>query len=63
MVNFEKELKLERDKIVAGLEESYKRLIEFKKQKNSPLIISRNGKVVALDPNKVPSATVYRRGK
>ena len=49
------------DKIVRGLELTYKRLIEFKKSKNSPLVVSRNGKVVKLDPHEVPSTTTYKR--
>lgn len=36
-----------RNKIVKGLEETYRRLIENKKQKNSLMIISRDGKIVA----------------
>ena len=55
------QLKEERDKIVKGLEETYRRLVEFKKQKNSPLIIMRDGKIVAADPNSVPTTTVYKR--
>lgn len=55
------QLKEERDKIVKGLEETYKKLVEFKKQKNSPLIIIRDGKVVAVDPNDVLPTTLYKR--
>lgn len=39
-----------RDKIVSGLELTYKRLIEFKKQKNSVLVIMKEGKVVQVKP-------------
>ena len=38
------------DKIIEGLNLTYKRLIEFKKSKNSPLVVSKDGKVVHLDP-------------
>lgn len=55
------QLKEERDKIVKGLEETYKRLIEFKKQKNSPMIIIREGKIVAADPNELSPTTLYKR--
>lgn len=41
----------EREKIIKGLEETYRRLIEFKKQKNSPLIIMKDGKITAVDPH------------
>ena len=55
------QLKEERDKIVKGLEETYKKLVEFKKQKKSPLIMFRDGKIVAVDPNEVNPTTIYRR--
>lgn len=55
------QLKEERDKIVKGLEETYKRLIEFKKQKNSPMIVIREGKIVAVDPNELLPTTLYKR--
>ena len=34
------------DKIIQGLNLTYKRLIEFKKSKNSPLVVSKDGKIV-----------------
>ena len=52
------QLKEERDKIVKGLEETYKRLVEFKKQKNSPMIVIREGKIVAVDPNEILPTTL-----
>ncbi len=55
------QLKEERDRIVKGLEETYKRLIEYKKQKNSPIIVVRNGKIVAVDPNDILPTTLYKR--
>jgi len=39
-------------KIVEGLKETKKKLIKFKKEKNTPLIISEDGEVVELDPEK-----------
>lgn len=60
MMNRDKELQKEREKIVKGLELTYKKLIEFKKSKNSPLVISRNGKVIELDPNNAPPTVTYR---
>lgn len=53
--------KEERDKIVKGLEEAYRRLVVYKKQKNSPLIVSRNGKVLEIDPNEIQPTVTYRR--
>jgi sulfur carrier protein ThiS len=35
-----------RDKILKGLELTFRRLLEFKKQKNSPLVVVREGKIV-----------------
>jgi hypothetical protein len=57
------ELKEERDKIVKGLEETYKRLVEYKKQKNSPLVVIRHGKIVELDPNEILPTTLYKRNE
>jgi hypothetical protein len=57
------EYKEERDKIVKGLEEAYKRLIEFKKQKNSPIIVLKNGKITALNPQDIVPTTLYKRKK
>ncbi len=34
------------DKVMKGLELSFQKLLEFKKQKNSPLVVVRNGKIV-----------------
>ena len=33
-------------KVLKGLEISFQKLLEFKKQKNSPLVVVRNGKIV-----------------
>ena len=55
------QLKEERDKIVKGLEEAYRRLIVFKKQKKSPMIVIREGKIVAVDPNEMPPTIFYKR--
>jgi hypothetical protein len=38
------------EKIKKGLDESYKKLIEFKKYKKTPLIVSKDGKVVEVYP-------------
>ncbi|MEA1784788.1 hypothetical protein U1E44_01675 [Arenibacter sp. GZD96] len=55
------QLKEERDRIVKGLEETYRRLIEYKKQKKSPMIVVRNGKIVAVDANEIQPTTLYKR--
>lgn len=56
-----RQLKEERDKIVKGLEETYKRLVEYKKQKNSPIIVLRDGKIAEVNPNEISPTTLYRR--
>lgn len=41
----------QRDKILKGLELAYEKLIEFKKSKNSKMVVVREGKIVFLDPD------------
>jgi len=57
------QLRDERDKIVKGLEETYKRLIEYKKRKHSPMIVVRNGRIEAVDPHKIAATISYKRHK
>lgn len=47
------------DKISRGLEKAYEKLVEFKRYKKSPLIVSRNGKIVAIPPDEIPPTTRY----
>jgi hypothetical protein len=49
MTTVEKQIEL-RDKILVGLEKVYERLIEFKKLKNSDLVILPDNKVVKIKP-------------
>lgn len=39
-----------RNKIIKGLDIAYQKLIEFKKQKNTKLIIIRDNKIVRIKP-------------
>lgn len=55
------QLKEERDKIVKGLEETYRKLVLFKKEKNSPMIVLREGKITEVDPNDILPTTLYKR--
>lgn len=55
-----KHIKEIREKIIKGLEEAYKSLVEFKKQKNSPLIISKDGKVIEVNPEEILPTTIYK---
>ncbi len=40
----------EKNKILKGLEKVYEKLIEFKKAKNSELVVLRDNKVVKIKP-------------
>lgn len=40
----------EKDKILKGLEKVYEKLLEFKKIKNSELVILRDNKIVKIKP-------------
>jgi len=39
--------------LIKGLTEVKRKLVKFKKDKNSPLIVSKDGKVVEIDPEKI----------
>lgn len=39
-----------RDKILAGLTIAYERMLEFKRQRNSEVVVMREGKIVRLRP-------------
>ncbi len=41
------------DKILKGLDLSYARLIEYKKQKNSVLVVMRDNEIVYLKPDQL----------
>ncbi len=49
MTTKDKQLEL-KDKIVKGLEKVYEKLIIFKKEKNSPLVVMRDNKIVKIKP-------------
>lgn len=49
MTQKDKQIEL-KDKIVKGLEKVYERLIEFKKTKNSELVIMKDNKIVKIKP-------------
>jgi len=49
MTTVEKQTEL-RDKILLGLEKVYKKLIEFKKQKNTELVVMKDDKIVKIRP-------------
>ena len=39
-----------KQKILLGLELAYKKMLEFKKQKQTPIVIMRDGKIVKVQP-------------
>lgn len=39
-----------KDKLLAGLDKTYQKLIEYKKQKNSVLVVMRDGKITHIKP-------------
>lgn len=49
MTTVEKQIEL-RNKILFGLEKVYEKLIEFKKQKNTKLVVMRDNKIVKVMP-------------
>lgn len=55
-----KVIKDQHRKIVKGLEMAYRELIEFKKSKNSPLVVVRNGKIIELDAEKAEPFVKYK---
>jgi hypothetical protein len=48
MANNQKEIN---KKIVEGLEKAYQKLLEFKKQKKTDLVILQDNKIVHIKPN------------
>lgn len=49
MTTVEKQIEL-KDKIILGLEKVYERLIEFKKQKKTEIVIMKDNKIVKIKP-------------
>jgi len=46
-----------RDKILKGLEEAYRKLIEFKKYKKTPMVIGKDGEVIEIPYEKIKTTT------
>jgi hypothetical protein len=49
MTKIEKQIEL-RNKIVHGLDKVYEKLLEFKRQKNTELVVMKDGKIVRIKP-------------
>ena len=61
-----KQLQERNDAILRGLEEAYRKMIIFKRQKNSPsgrrpVAVSVDGKVRKIDPYDILNTTTYHR--
>ncbi|WP_199268618.1 hypothetical protein [Myroides fluvii] len=41
---------LKKEKILLGLEEAYKKMIQFKKEKNSEIVILKDNKIIHIKP-------------
>ena len=48
------------EKVSLGLKEAYRKLAVFKKKNNSPLIVSRDGKVISIPPNEILPTTTAK---
>lgn len=49
MTTIEQQIEI-KNKILSGLEKAYKKLIEFKKQKKTELVIMQENKIVHIKP-------------
>lgn len=52
MTTIKKQLEL-KDKILIGLDKAYKKLLDFKKQKNSKLVVLRENKIIEINSNEI----------
>ena len=43
-----------KEKVLAGLDLSYKRLVKNKKERNFDLVISQDGKIIRIKPEEIP---------
>lgn len=48
------------EKVSLGLKEAYRKMVELKKRNNSPLIISRDGKVISIPADEIPPTTTAK---
>lgn len=46
-------------KLLRGLEKAYQKLVEFKRYKNSPLIVAKDGVIMEIEPDKISPTTTY----
>ena len=55
------DIQKENELIRIGLEKAYEKLVKFKKEKNSSLIVSKLGKIVKISPDNIPSTATYSK--
>ncbi|MFY0687203.1 MAG: hypothetical protein JXQ90_08565 [Cyclobacteriaceae bacterium] len=53
----EKSMEELKDQVSRGLKEAYRKMADFKKRNNSPMIVSRDGKIVSIPPEEIPPTT------
>ena len=46
------------DKLIIGFKKTYQKMIEFKKQKKTPIVYSKNGKVLHIKPEVLIKNTI-----
>ena len=49
----------ESELILRGLEKAYEKLVKFKKEQNSPLVVSRDGKIIEIPAKEILPTTMY----
>jgi len=57
MMEINEQLQELEEKVNRGLKEAYRKMTEFKKKNNSPLIVSRDGKVISIPANEILPTT------
>ncbi len=55
------EIQEENELIRIGLEKAYVKLVKFKKEKNTPLVVYKSGKIVIIKPEDIPPVANYTR--
>ncbi len=54
-----KSIEKESELILRGLEKAYEKLVKFKIEKNSPLIVSKDGEILEIRANEILPTTIY----
>ena len=57
----DRKLEAETEKILKGLELAYEKMVKFKKEKGTPLVVSDNGSVKLIPANEILPTTMYMR--